>query len=141
TRIVLVSSPQSWELFAADPRIEHAPVSYLRSGSVAERLAQRSLLLPLLSLPESIVIDPDSRLTQLGLLPVCPEENYFFFESRAYGHNSADSITELARRWAAETFDIADAAPYIAPIESRGDPVAVTVSFGVGDDAAMRLPD
>ena len=24
--------------------------------------------------PASIVIDPDSRLTQLGLLPICPEE-------------------------------------------------------------------
>ena len=36
-------------------------------------------------LPNSIVIDPDSRLTQLGLLPICREEDYYFFESRSFG--------------------------------------------------------
>ena len=38
-----------------------------------------------LAAPDSLIIDPDSRLTQLGLLPVCPEDRYHFFESRGYG--------------------------------------------------------
>ena len=49
------------------------------------------------------MIDPDSRLTQLGLLPVCPEERYHLFESRAYGGDTDRSLPELAAAWAAET--------------------------------------
>jgi ADP-heptose:LPS heptosyltransferase len=142
-RIVLAGSRKSWELFAADPRIEHAPVTYLRSGSVSERLAPWSELKDLLAAPHSIVIDPDSRLTQLGLLPVCPEENYYFFESRAYGGNDADALPALAVRWARETFGVENAAPWIAPaqsIEIPGRPL-VTMSFGVGENPAKRIPD
>ena len=76
-RIVLVSPRKYWELFAADPRIEHLPVRY--DGGLRGRIA---VWLPLAE-PHSIVIDPDSRITQLGLLPVCAEENYYLFESRA----------------------------------------------------------
>ena len=41
--------------------------------------------------PQSIVVDPDSRLTQLGLVPVCADERYYFFESRTFGHRTAMS--------------------------------------------------
>ena len=64
-----------------------------------------------LASPASIVIDPDSRLTQLGLLPVCPDDRYYFFESRGYGGDGDDPLPVLAGRWAAETFGIAGA-PY-----------------------------
>src|SRR5689334_7813794 len=50
-RIVLVGSQKSWELFSADRRIEHAPVSYRRAGSVRERLAPWQDLKRALSLP------------------------------------------------------------------------------------------
>src|SRR5205807_199439 len=81
---------KGWDLFAADSRINHLPVSYGRSGTLHERLAVWPALRDALSIPRSIVIDPDSRLTQLGLLPVCSEEDYYFFESRSYGGDSAD---------------------------------------------------
>src|SRR5260370_22205587 len=38
-RIALVGSQRSWELFAADRRVEHAPVSYRRARSVSAPLA------------------------------------------------------------------------------------------------------
>src|SRR5205085_7795274 len=132
---------KGWDLFAADPRIEHLPLSYGRSGSLEERLAVWPTLREALSAPDSIVIDPDSRLTQLGLLPVCPEEDYYFFEGRSYGGDSPESMADLAERWVAETFDVADAKPYLAPIASVGDPVAATISFGVGQNLAKRVPD
>src|ERR1051326_5619222 len=84
-RIVLAGSKKSYELFAGDSRIAHVPVTYRRAGSVRDRLAPWQELKRALAPRNSIVIDPDSRLTQLGLLPVCPEETYYFFESRAYG--------------------------------------------------------
>lgn len=140
-QIYLVGQRKGWDLFAADPRVEHVPLSYGRSGSLEERLAVWPTLRETLSVPGSIVIDPDSRLTQLGLLPVCPEEDYYFFESRSHSRNSAESIAELAAHWVAETFDVLDAEPYIAPIAFVGDPVAATVSFGVGNNLAKRVPD
>ena len=84
-RICLAGSRKAWELFEADPRIEHLPVAYPRSGSLRERLEAWHALRRSLAQPESITIDPDSRLTQLGLAPVCADENYYFFESRSYG--------------------------------------------------------
>lgn len=140
--IVLVGSRKSWELFAADERISHAPISYLRTGGVRERLASWNELQTLLTHANSIVVDPDSRLTQLGLLPVCPEENYYFFESRAYG-GSNDPLPTLAARWAYETFGVEMAAPYIAPLDSIDVPERpfVTMSFGIGENPAKRIAD
>jgi ADP-heptose:LPS heptosyltransferase len=144
-RIVLVGSQKSWELFAAKPRIDNASVSYRRSGSVRDRLSLWPELKRLLSVPSSIVIDPDSRLTQLGLLPVCPEENYFFFESRAYEAECDDPLPQLAARWASHTFGIEGTVPWVAPrsaesIKLPGRPL-VTMSFGVGENPAKRIAD
>jgi ADP-heptose:LPS heptosyltransferase len=137
--IRLAGPAKNWELFAADPRIGHLPVSYPR-GSLRERLAPWAELRAALARPDAIVVDSDSRLTQLGLLPVCAEENYFFFESRAYGGEGGETLSELARRWAAETFDIPDASPYLAvpAPEERAD---IAVSLGVGENPAKRIAD
>ena len=63
---------KNYELFAADPRIAHAEVAY-RRGTLGDRLAVRHDLETLLAAPDSLAIDSDSRLTQLGLLPVAPK--------------------------------------------------------------------
>ena len=137
--IYLVGPRKNWELFAADPRILHLPISY-RRGTLRERLAAWPALRESLAQPDSIVIDPDSRLTQLGLLPVCPEDRYYFFESRGYGGDSDDPLPILARRWAAQTLGIPDARPYAAPIPAAEAP-GVTISLGVGENPAKRIPD
>jgi ADP-heptose:LPS heptosyltransferase len=140
--IHLVGPRKNWELFAADPRILHQPASHAGHGTLRERLAPWEELKQALSQPRSIVIDPDSRLTQLGLLPVCADENYFFFESRAYGGSGEDPLPVLARRWMSETFG-AEGHPYIAPhppVAIRERPM-VSISLGVGDNPAKRLPD
>ena len=139
--LYFVGPEKSWELFAADSALEHLPISYGRSGSLADRLSIWGVLREALSTPRSIVIDPDSRLTQLGLLPVCPEENYYFFESRSYGGDSDGSLPELTRKWVAQTFGVEKAKPFIAPLPATGNPADVTVSFGVGENPAKRVPD
>lgn len=142
-RVVLAGSRKSWEMFTGDPRIEHLPAPHLRSGSVSDRLAPWADLKQALSEPDSIVIDPDSRLTQLGLLPICPEENYFFFESRGYGGDGDDALPVLAARWARETFGIEEARRFVAPTHSMDIPGRpfVTMSFGVGENPAKRVGD
>lgn len=141
--IFLAGGMKSWELFAADSRIGHLPVSYLRSGALEQRCRPAHDLKPLLSEPGSIVIDPDSRITQLGLLPVCSEETYWFFESRAYGGESDAPLPVLAERWVRETFGVERAAPYIAPhlAEFRSERPLVSISFGAGDNPAKRIAD
>ena len=133
-KIHLVGPRKNWELFAADPRIHHFPFAYGRSGTLRERLSTSPYF------ADGLVVDPDSRLSQLGLLPVCPEENYLFFESRCYGGDGTESLSTLTSRWAAETFGVEGASAYIAPLPNDGH-ADVTISFGVGENQEKRIAD
>ena len=138
--IVFVGPPKNYQLFEADPRIRHAAVAY-RRGSLRERLSVRQELAAILDAPDSLAIDSDSRLTQLGLLPLCPEHRYHLFESRAYGGATDRPLPELAAAWAEETLGVAGAKPFVALAEAPGHTAAIAVSLGVGENPAKRLPD
>lgn len=136
--IVLAGSQKSYGLFSADERIRNLPVSYGRGGAIEDRIA----VCPAFDDARSIVVDPDSRITQLGLLPVCAEEKYFLFESRTYGGSGTESLGELARRWMAETFGVDGARAGIAPVERPEVPEnAVAASLGVGANPSKRVAD
>lgn len=134
--IWLAGARKNFELFAGDGRVQHLPLDYPRRGSLGQRIAAaQSLRLPS---PGALVIDPDSRITQLGLVSVCPEWQYFFFESRSFGEPSRDPLPVLASRWCAEVFGVANARNYVAPVSSL--PGADTaISLGVGGNASKRL--
>jgi ADP-heptose:LPS heptosyltransferase len=138
--IVFVAPHKNFELFAADPRIRHVPISY-RRGGLAGRLSVWNDLKTAVVSDDCLVIDPDSRLTQLGLLEICADERYRFFESRAYGADSGRSLSELTAEWAAECLGVQGAKPYLAlgPLPRRGHHIAV--SLGTGENPAKRLPD
>ncbi|MGI8989596.1 MAG: hypothetical protein ACR2I2_08440 [Bryobacteraceae bacterium] len=132
--IYFVGGRKAAELF---PGVDRVPIEYPRGGSLRERLASWREMAARLSIPGSIVIDPDSRLTQLGLLPVCAEENYFFFESRAYGGAGDEDLSALARRWVSETLGVSDVS---APSRSgHGDGIAI--SLGTGGNPLKRIAD
>lgn len=131
-QMMFVAPRKSYDLFAADPRIAHLAAAY--GGGLEQRLRA-----PWFDEPGAIVVDPDSRISQLGLLPVCPEERYYFFESRAYGGDGSETLTALARRWAEEVFSVADARPYIAPAARAAAAGGITISLGVGDNPAKRI--
>jgi hypothetical protein len=131
---------KSWELFAADSRLRHLSIAYGRGGTIDDRLSVWPQLREAVCLPHSIVIDPDSRLTQLGLLPICREEDYYLFESRAYGADGGEPLTALTQRWIAETFGVSQSRPYISTGLEAGE-FAATVSFGVGENPSKRIPD
>ncbi len=134
-RIWFAGPLKNYELFAADERVLHIPVNYPRSGSVRERIA----IAENLRLPEhALVIDPDSRITQLGLVPVCLERDYYFFESRCYEEESTDPLSVLTARWCRETFGVADARSFIAPISAL-DGADTTVSLGTGGNPLKHL--
>jgi ADP-heptose:LPS heptosyltransferase len=138
--LVLVGPKKNAELFAADSRIRHVPVEY-RRGGLADRLAVWDFLTAVLDDPFALVLDPDSRLTQLGLLPVTSWERYHLFESRSYGGDSDRTLPDLAADWCEKTLGVRGAKPYVAlgPSVPRGNHIAV--SLGVGENTAKRLPD
>ncbi len=133
--ILFVGPKKNFELFEADPRIAHFASPYPRSSSLRDRLAASAAL----DLGEGIVIDSDSRLTQLGLIRVCEDSSYFFFPSREYGGDGLDRLPDLAARWAREVFGMADARPFLAPLPVTGPPAEITVSLGVGENPAKRI--
>jgi hypothetical protein len=133
--ILFVGPRKNFELFEDDPRIGHMPVPYARAGTLAERLRASAELW----LEDGMVLDPDSRLTQLGLISVCPEERYFRFESRSYGGAGDEPLPVLAARWALETLGVGGARPYIAPRPVQDEPAEITVSLGVGENPAKGL--
>ena len=130
----LIGDRKSYELFEGDSRVGFYPMPFKRGAPLYENLMER------MNLKTGIVVDPDSRFSQLGLLPICPEENYYFFESRAYGGETNDPLPVLAARWVRETFGV-DAKAYIDPINKVRGGRFITVSLGVGENAAKRVHD
>jgi hypothetical protein len=133
--IVFVGPRKSYEMFEADPRIRHFPAPYARSGSLIDRLLASASL----QFDDGIVIDPDSRLTQLGLISICDEDRYFFFNSRSFGGDNAEPLPALAARWAREVFGVQHANAFVAPLSSKEPPADITVSLGVGENPAKRI--
>lgn len=159
--LVLLGSRKLGDLYGGDQRLRIRPLDYDRSGGVLSRLnswldlvqaidEEKNGLVP----EELILIDPDSRLTQLGLLPLVREErNYFFFPSRSYRRPDAGRLGALASRWIDDILgETSPAFPYLAlPREHlafgkairdkmpRADSRLVTVSLGVGGNPNKRL--
>lgn len=139
--LVFVGPRKNYELFAGEPHLHFAQVEY-RRGGLRERLEVWDELEKLLSAADSVVIDPDSRLTQLGLLPVCPEDRCHLFESRAYGSDSDRTLPELASAWAGETFGVTGSKPFVAlPTPPKQRMPYIAVSLGVGENPGKRVAD
>jgi hypothetical protein len=166
---VLLGSAKLRELFGGDPRIRIREIGYERGGDLLSRLKSWIGVVEAvkeeikgLSADEVLLIDPDSRLTQLGLLPLVRDErNYLFFESRSYqgpaneiGHKQ--SIGWLASCWANEVFGATgETFPYVAlPAEymdfgrdvverlrRAGASRVTVVSFGVGGNQNKRASE
>ncbi len=137
--ICLIGPQKNAEMFAADSRIGSTPVIYGRSGLLRERLAAAVELQTIANESGTVVIDPDSRLTQLGLIPICDDSRYYFFESRAFGGELETTLPELTSEWLREVFDVASR-PYVAPAQQKKI-ADITVSLGVGENANKRLDD
>ncbi len=139
-RIVFVGNRKSAELFESDARVEHFEAQYPRTGPVSARIAWGRQLRDRLDGARRIVVDPDSRMTQLGLVSVCERENYFHFPSRSY--DCFDNLTDLTNRWLTETFGVIGTA-YVAPqtVAIDGEGPRVAVSLGVGENECKRIGD
>jgi ADP-heptose:LPS heptosyltransferase len=159
---VIIGSGKLRELFGGDPRVRIREIKYERGGGVLSRLMSWIDMVEAVSdevkdlKPEQFwLLDPDSRLTQLGMLPLLKDErNYFFFESRSCQHENAMRIGQLASCWLDETLGTSGPAfPYVAlPVEYQGFGQSIceklrragashitAISLGVGGNAGKRI--
>ncbi len=136
-RIVFIANRKSAELFVADSRIEHLNGDYPRSGPVSTRLEFARELRAKLQGENSIVVDPDSRMTQLGLIPLCEPDRYFPFPSRTAGSGSSRNLSWLVAKWLQQKIGASEAAN-ISPIPAEFISGAA-VSLGVGDNESKRI--
>ncbi len=105
--LVVLGNSKTHSLFAANPSVRVRNVDYVRRGGLMERLASWLDVLQAvneetgnLESAQYLVIDTDSRLSQLGVLPVADEDSYLLFNSRSsFAHAPRLSISEMANHW------------------------------------------
>jgi len=154
------------EVFGAETLLRIRNLKYERGGSVVSRLSSWVALCDAIAdetrglAPTAYaIVDPDSRLTQLGLLPVTNSDaGYLHFESRSYGPRSGLSLALLASDWFRELFENPNSSepqvfPWIAPsqesldvgkairvrLSSRQVEKVSVISLGVGGNEDKRV--
>lgn len=165
--IVLVGGKKTSELFGGDRRLQFKHIDYRRGGTLIDRLlAWIDLLGSVRELTsglgdgESLVIDPDSRLTQLGLLPVTKTgdrgqgsgfrvssselnsgelPNYLFFPSREYGADTSQSLSELTSAWLDEIFGVSETTLPRVSLKREDIEVARQLAAQLRCDRSRRL--
>lgn len=159
--MVVVGSRKLEGLFGGNPDVRIRELGYARRGGLFERFASWHATLDILreELAEGeesvLVIDPDSRISQLGVLPVMHTDNYLFFNTRdhvltANGH----CMAEWANAWIDGVFGVPDFAyptiwipPALATtaqakidsLRAAGARHIVAMNLGVGQNPRKRL--
>jgi ADP-heptose:LPS heptosyltransferase len=162
--VILFASPKTQPLFAGDDGIHLCPIAYPRGGGLLTRLAGWVAVVEAiqqhiqdLDVTEYIIVDPDSRLTQLGLLPLGPDDRpYYFFDSRSYSIPGLHKIGALTAHWLQSVFglrtplypfvalapaDVRFAQGLVQQLRRRQGKIMVSTNLGVGTNPAKRLPD
>ncbi len=162
--IILAGGGKMEELFGGDLGLGFHELGYQRFASLRDRLlswldvvnAVRHLTAGLTE-SEWVIVDPDSRLTQLGVLPLVHPSSasqYLFFPSREFGDNSTSALGKLAADWADEVFgnkrrtsprislkngDVESGERLAGALRRSGGRSVATVNFGVGENDAKRV--
>jgi hypothetical protein len=149
-------------LFGGNPEIRIRELSYARRGGLFERFAGWHAALDILrdeaaDLGEEnlLVIDPDSRITQLGVLPLLHMDNYLFFNTRDHVLTAnGRCMAEWTNDWMSEVFGVAEhtyptvwiPAPVLAAGRTKIDDLRaagarhiVAMNLGVGQNPRKRV--
>ncbi len=160
-KIIIIGSAKLAQFFGGDSSIEIVQMDYPRRGGLSARIAG---WLAAVSYFESVdfsdtdlLLDPDTRQGQVGLLPfVHNEENYHFFEAIPDSVDDARPLGVQFGDWLDSRFGKSvpkdKAQPFIAlqpkDLETaetilahrdKENPKVITMSLGVGGNLAKRL--
>lgn len=162
--IVVIGNSKLNDVFAGNSAIRIAQLDYSRRGGLLERfLAWLQLLAAVqeelagLGSADYVLLDPDSRLTQLGVLPLVADKNYRFFNSRGkQNYPVKASISELTNLWLDHVLGqsefcypkvwptatpLAHARQVCAQLISNPDHKLITLNLGVGGNQRKRVSD
>ncbi len=160
--IVIIGSDKLTGIFGGNPGIRIHPLNYARRGGLFERFsswhATADILageMPLDCEENILLIDPDSRISQLGMLPLTHHDNYLFFNSRKCASSAKNArMAELANRWIDTVFGVSgfcfpriwtppslarQARNMTCRIRAAGCRRLITINFGIGNNPRKRL--
>ncbi len=160
--LVLIGGAKLKEIYGGNSRIRLRQVAYNRKGGLLDRLSSWQSVLTIIDrelatcpLENTILIDPDSRLSQLGVLPIIDSDNYYFFDSRsAVSFDGNLSMAQLTNAWLdritnAKTYrhpqvwlspaDLHQARQLVDQLRSSGARRLLALNFGVGGNPRKKV--
>ncbi|MBU0674344.1 MAG: hypothetical protein KJ950_06850 [Proteobacteria bacterium] len=163
-QVILVGPAHLGIMFHDCPHISASLFEVNRQGNLDERILFWPQLAELIQQQigntpagTTLLFDPDSRLTQLGLLPLLPTPYTFHFNSRSFGQALEPYSLSLAvNRWLNLLLnESADHSPQVCPPHSlrtssallcrtfrdQGCRNLLLINFGVGGNPRKRLGD
>ena len=164
-QILFLANRKNYELFGGDENMKIIPLDYQRRGGLISRLESWLEALENINSEtkdmepdEFVIIDSNSRITQLGLLPLVREDaGYYLFEPLAHADEEMRKLGEDVNEWMNKVF-VGEAIKPVYPtlnIPDRYSEAAkefyrnvtenneftVTVNFGVGGNDDKRISD
>lgn len=160
--LVLIGGSKLAEIYGGNSGIRLSHVAYNRQGGLLGRLSSWQAVLNIIDrelascpLENTILIDPDSRLSQLGVLPIIDPDHYYFFDSRS-AVSFADnlSMAQLTNSWLNRITGVEDfvhsmvwllpanlqqAARLVARLKSNGARRVIALNFGVGGNPRKKV--
>ena len=164
-QILFLSNKKNYELFGDDENIRILPLDYKKRGGLTSRL--ESWLEALENINgetkdmkpcECVIIDTNSRITQLGLLPLVREDiGYYLFEPLAHADEETRKLGEDVNEWINKVFggtvedltyptlsipaEYNETAKVFYQQLAKSKEFTVTVNFGVGGNDNKRISD
>ncbi|MBU0908170.1 MAG: hypothetical protein KJ717_01305, partial [Proteobacteria bacterium] len=149
------------EIFYGLPRVHWARFHYQRDGGLIGRLASYTALYQQLKMEweglhdgQTLLFDPDSRLSQLALLPLLDDRYTRHFPSRTDQQDDSSRLSQLTNRWLNEVLgEQISILPQICIRAAHEDSIKsffaqfppgckkIVINLGVGNDRRKRLPD
>lgn len=160
--LVLIGGAKLDEIYGGNANIRLNQVVYSRKGGLLDRLSSWQSVLKIIDrelaacpLENTILIDPDSRLSQLGVLPIIDLENYYFFDSRSAVSFAGNlSMAQLTNAWlnritGLKEFhypmvwlcpsDLHQAAQLVNQLKGSGARRILALNFGVGGNPRKKV--
>ena len=160
--LVLIGGRKLDEIYGGNAGIRLRHVAYNRNGGMLDRLSSWQAVLKIIEreltecpLENTILIDPDSRLSQLGVLPIIDLDHYFFFDSRSAASFADNlSMAQLTNSWLNKITGQKDfhhpmvwlapsnlqkAAHLYARLNRNGAGRVICLNFGVGGNPRKKV--
>ena len=160
--LVLIGPAHLPEIFASVPNCRHRPFLYRNDGTLFDKMTSWPQLLTISQeeqagqeADEVLLFDPDTRLTQLGLLPLAPDRVTCYFPSRNSEPQgqAGRNLSSLTNQWLNLLLDEQviwhpnlvfqrhgeGFHRFCQGLRQQGCRQVIAINFGVGNDPRKRV--